>query len=134
MKKKLLINIVAAYIFFKTRKMRGIVSGFLLMGGDKTKMVARIKELHRNNDGSYKSSNSIITFQAPYGFFRIQHKHGYVMVSYHHGERMMWCYYLSESVEVLPHELIDFMDEAEERLYPEKKPKPNESFWDNPYS
>ena len=62
MKKKLLINIVAAYIFFKTRKMRGIVSGFLLMGGDKTKMVARIKELHRNNDGSYKSSKKDLTY------------------------------------------------------------------------
>lgn len=126
----LLIKMLALWIIFRTAHMRKVICDFLLLGGDKGKMVARIKELHRLNDGSYKSSNSIIIFKAPYGEFRIQHKHGYVSVSYKRGEDLQWCYYLTSPVDLHDLDIIDFEEEARERLYPVKKCNRKYPRWD----
>ncbi len=129
--KKLLIKILAGCIFLRTIKSRKLICDFLLLGGDKDKVVARIKELHRLNDGSYKSSNSIIRIGAPYGEFRIQHKNGYVTVSYKHAGTLQWCYYLTSPIDLHGLSIIDFDQEEEERLYPASGTKRKHPYWDD---
>lgn len=100
-------------ICFRTRKSRKIIHDFMLLGGDKKKMITRIKELHLLNDGSYKSSNANVWLKTPYGHFRIKHQHGYVTVSYYFKDNLQWRYYLTEAVLLKVDEMIYYREEAE---------------------
>ena len=120
---KLAIWLLALLWRYRSRKQCQVISKFLSLGNDKKKMVALIKELHRNNDGSYKSSNANLWLNIPCGHFRIKHCHGYVSLAYHSGSERMWETYLVKKNQYDVSDLIDFKEEASHKLFPESHGK-----------
>lgn len=104
---------------YRSKKEIQIVKKFGLFGGDKKKMVALIKELHLNNDGSYKSSNSIIHLNVACGTIKIQHRGGYVSITYINHQGWGWKRYLIEKEDFSEKEIIDFKEEATFMLSPD---------------
>lgn len=113
---KFKIWLLASLWRYRSRKQCQLILKFLSLSGEKKKMVALIKELHRNNDGSYKSSNANLYLYIPCGYFHIQHKHGYIFITYRSNSGFGCKICLWEKTTYDLNIFVDFKEEAAVKL------------------
>lgn len=132
MRKAFILFTLTKYYAWRTRKHRAYMQELLSLGGNKDKMLSFIRKLHRENDGSYKSSNSIITFNILKAVVKIQHKHGYIIMSFKSESGIGWKYYLTEPYDIAFVTTEDIQREILFVLNKKSKPKKYmDDYWED---